>query len=362
MYSNNFITYGRALINWKLQNFSSDLLDSRNVVNLPSLYSPEFKLILSNSFATKWKFLAIRNKTELTLYLKRVDDVSRRYFSAGGHYIVKYEVQIKDQINNKCLKRTHGKAEIHHFEEKLGKIINLKDCTRPRAYRILYSSTVHIVVHLEVIQKEIDISAALNSTLSSHYEKMFNNKSFSDFQVITSDGKEIYVHRNILSIRSPVFEAMITSAMKEGTEKKVLIDDIDGRTLMELIRFVYSGKVYEIDSIAPELIYAANKYDLQDLKPLCVESLALNINIDNALETFVLADLHQEKYLKKFSMDFIKFKYPDIKEQQAWENLSHQAMKDILDFVLSPNGHKSEEQTIITNIKRSQAATTNPAQ
>jgi speckle-type POZ protein len=331
-------------------------------MNLPSLNSPDFHIKLSNSLTTKWKFFATRNKTELTLYLKRVDDVAKRYYSSGGRYIVKYEVQIKDQINDKCVKRTHGKAEIHNFEEKLGKIINLKDCNRPRAYRFLFSSTVHIIVHLEIIRKEIDISAALNSTLSSHYEKMFNNKSFSDFQVITSDGSEIYVHRNILSIRSPVFEAMIASAMKEGTEKKVLIDDIEGRTLMELIRFVYSGKVYEIDSIATELIYAANKYDLQDLKPLCVESLALNIDIENALETFALADLHQEKYLKKFSMDFIKFKYSDIKDQPGWENLSHQAMKDILDFVMSPNGHKSEEHTIITNIKRSQAATTNPAQ
>jgi len=303
------------------------------------------------------------------LYLKRVDDTARRCYTSTGRYIVKFEVHIKDQINEKCVKRAHGKLEIHNFEEKLGKIVNLKDCSRPRAYRILFSSTIHIVVHLEIIRKDIDISVALNSTLSSHYEKMFNNQSFSDFQVITSDGKEIYVHRNILSMRSPVFEAMISSTMIEGSEKKVLINDIEGRTLMELIRFVYSGKVNEIDTIAGELLYAANKYDLQDLKPLCVESLALNLGVDNVLETLVLADLHQEKYLKKFAMDFIKFKYPEIKEQPEWENLSHQVMKDILDFIMSPNGHKSEEHTIITNIKRSAQiahttanANANPAQ
>lgn len=380
MVSDSFITYGRAKINWKLQNFSKDLLDSSHVINLPPLYSPEFRVILSNSFSTKWyvnlvnnhefyllfyiyrKFLATRNKSELTLYLKRVDDMARRCYQSSGHYIIKFDVQIKDQINDKCLKRTNGKIEIHNFEEKLGKIVNLKDCSRPRAYRILFCSSIHIIVHLEIIRNEVDISTALNTTLSSHYEKMFNNKLFSDFQIITSDGKEINVHRNILSIRSPVFEAMITSTMLEGSEKKVVIDDIEGRTLMELIRFVYSGKVHEIDSIANELIYAANKYDLQDLKPLCVESLALNISVENALETFVLADLHQERYLKKFVMDFIKFKYAEIKEQPEWKNLSNQLMKDIIDFVMSSNGHKSDDQTIITNIKRSQNITNNPAQ
>ncbi|XP_070508297.1 speckle-type POZ protein-like [Chironomus tepperi] len=362
MFCDNFVTYGRAIINWKLQNFNKDLLDSRNVVSLPPLYSPDFRVVLSNHFTTKWKFLASRNKSELTLYLKRVDDMSRRCYTSYGHYIVKFDVQIKDQINDKWLKRTHGKVEFHNFEEKLGKIVNEKDCSRPRSYRILLNSIIHIVVHLEIIRRDIDISAALNSTLSSHYEKMFNNQSFSDFQIITSDGKEIYVHRNILSIRSPVFEAMITSTMKEGTEKKVLIDDIDGRTLMELIRFVYSGKVNEIDSIATELIYAANKYDLQDLKPLCVESLAFNIDVNNALETLVLADLHQEKYLKKFAIDFIKFKYSEIKDQPGWENLSHHIMKDILDYVMAPSGHKTEDHTIITNIKRSHTVNTNPAQ
>lgn len=285
----------------------------------------------------------------------------RRCHGSSGHYIVKFDVQIKDQINEKYLKKTNGRIEVHNFEEKLGKIVNLKDCSRPRAYRILFSSTIHIVVHLEIIRNEVDISTALNTTLSSHYEKMFNNKSFSDFQIVTSDGKEINVHKNILSIRSPVFEAMITSTMKEGTEKKVVIDDIEGRTLMELIRYVYSGKVHEIDSIATELLYAADKYDLQDLKPLCVESLALNIRVENALEIFVLADLHQERYLKKFAMDFVKFKYVEIKEQPGWKNLSNRLMKDILDFFMLSNVFVGE-QTIITNIKRSQNVTTNPTQ
>ena len=118
--------------------------------------------------------------------------MARRSFSSG-HYIVKFEVQIKDQINDKCLKRTHGKVEIHQFEEKLGKIINLKECSRPRSYRILFGSTIHIVVYLELIRKEIDISRALNLTLTSHYEKMFNDPSFSDFLIITDDEKEIHV-------------------------------------------------------------------------------------------------------------------------------------------------------------------------
>lgn len=54
MFTDSFITYGRAKINWKLQNFSKDLLDPTRTISLPPLYSPEFRVMLSNSFSTKW--------------------------------------------------------------------------------------------------------------------------------------------------------------------------------------------------------------------------------------------------------------------------------------------------------------------
>jgi speckle-type POZ protein len=124
---------------------------------------------------------------------------------------------------------------------------------------------------------------------------------------------------------------MMETNLKEGEMKKASINDIESRALKELIRFLYCGRVNDIEPIAVELMYAAEKYDIKDLKPLCAESLTKSISIKNAIETFILADIHNEQDLKIYSLDFILWNYKDLKEHESWQNVSKELMKEILD-------------------------------
>jgi BTB/POZ domain/BTB And C-terminal Kelch len=124
---------------------------------------------------------------------------------------------------------------------------------------------------------------------------------------------------------------MMETKLKEGEAKKAVIDDINSRALKEFLRFLYCGRVNDIEPIAVELMYAAEKYDIKDLKPLCTESLTKNISVKNAIETFVLADLHHEEDLKIYSLDFILWNYKELKDHESWENVSKALMKEILD-------------------------------
>lgn len=47
------ISYGRVVINWKLMNFSKDLLDAENFPSFPVIYSPEFQVYVGYE-STKW--------------------------------------------------------------------------------------------------------------------------------------------------------------------------------------------------------------------------------------------------------------------------------------------------------------------
>lgn len=143
--------------------------------------------------------------------------------------------------------------------------------------------------------------------MSEQYEKLFNNVKFSDFTLVTRDNAEIPVHKNILSIRSPVFETMMETSMRESQSGKATIDDIGSHALMEFLRFVYCGRVENIDEVAVELLYAATKYDIAGLKPLCVHSLMRNICVSNVIEVFMMADLHEEVELRLYCIDFIKW-------------------------------------------------------
>lgn len=95
--------------------------------------------------------------------------------------------------------------------------------------------------------------------------------------------------------------------MMENKEGRATITDIDGKALKQFLLFIYCGRVENIHEVATDLIYAASKYCLPDLKPLCVASLTEKLTAENVLDTIMLANLHDEQDLKIFCIDFIKW-------------------------------------------------------
>ena len=51
--------------------------------------------------------------------------------------------------------------------------------------------------------------------------------------------------------------------MKENKESRITITDLDPDTVLDLINYIYSGKVAELDGKATGLLSAAEKYDLK---------------------------------------------------------------------------------------------------
>ena len=189
------------------------------------------------------------------------------------------------------------------YSEKLGRLINYKELV---AFHKKSSShpKLTIVANFLFIEssKVCEVPYALKQ-----FEKLFNNEKRSDFVLVSSDGLEIPVHKIILSTRSLVFEKMMEGNFKEKKENKALIKDMSGKALMEFLRFVYCGRVGYIDDIDGELLNAASEYDLPDLKPICVNSLASKLSAENVLETMMLAELHGETQLKRLCIDFVKW-------------------------------------------------------
>jgi speckle-type POZ protein len=90
------------------------------------------------------------------------------------------------------------------------------------------------------------------------------------------------------------------------SEKSVIqISDIEFEVLQELIRFVYCGKVSNLETVALDLLAAADKYGFLDLKKICEEYLMENFQVDNSLEILIIADLHDCPKLKSDVVHFI---------------------------------------------------------
>ena len=150
------------------------------------------------------------------------------------------------------------------------------------------------------------------------------NSIHSDFTIIVKT-KKFKVHKSVLSARSPVFEKMFASNMKEAADNKVEINDIEPCTFEKLLGFMYSEKIPEdIDFYAMDLFVAADKvcllvfviitsfnlfklqYEIDDLKDVCERHISLNVSKDNAMAVLNLANLYSCNYdLKKISLKLI---------------------------------------------------------
>ncbi|XP_064553834.1 protein roadkill-like [Drosophila montana] len=157
--------------------------------------------------------------------------------------------------------------------------------------------------------------------ISESFGKLFNNPKFSDVKIVTK-GMEIYAHKNILAARSPVFEAMFSSATEENQRGVVTIDDMDPEVQIEMLRFIYTDHAPNLEMMASDLLAASEKYFFEKLKAMCEKSLVATLSIENAAETLVLADLYNANQLKARTIDFIKVNMDNVRRTEGWRYMS----------------------------------------
>ena len=124
-----------------------------------------------------------------------------------------------------------------------------------------------------VTEKYLDetvISNQENDRILHQLEEVFEKMSLTD---VTFDirGQKCAAHKNILAMRSPVFAAMFHHPTKEMQSNQVEVKDIDPDVFQEVLRFIYTGKTEStaMNKMAPNLLAAADKYLLEDLKSRC---------------------------------------------------------------------------------------------
>ncbi|KAF8787841.1 TD and POZ domain-containing protein 3 [Argiope bruennichi] len=78
------------------------------------------------------------------------------------------------------------------------------------------------------------------------------------------------VHKNILSVRSPVFRRMFSNDMKEKNCGYVDITDLEDDTIHRMLLYIYTGTLEDMHfENACKLYAAADKYDIISLRSRC---------------------------------------------------------------------------------------------
>ncbi|KAL1397257.1 hypothetical protein pipiens_002549 [Culex pipiens pipiens] len=124
----------------------------------------------------------------------------------------------------------------------------------------------------------------------------------------------------VISSRSPVFRAMFKHEMIEAKQNQVTITDVQPKVFAELLRFIYTDSVKDLDTMALELLQVADKYDLEKLKALCEKALLGGISEDTAINMLITADLYRAEQLKQSTIGFIE-RNGSVMDSEGWKNL-----------------------------------------
>ncbi|XP_029670986.1 speckle-type POZ protein B-like isoform X2 [Formica exsecta] len=176
--------------------------------------------------------------------------------------------------------------------------------------------TICFELHTFVKTYNNSISHSYTNTMSD--TDIFVSKEKSDsFVSFIINNERLQANKSSLCLKSKVFEAMFNCGLEESVNNEVVITDIKYDILKELLSFVQIGHLSKtleeinLNKIC-ELFVAADKYDIQDLKLICEQSLIINTTETNVVEHLKIAHLNDGKMLKKYIKDFIKLYSKDI--------------------------------------------------
>jgi speckle-type POZ protein len=219
------------------------------------------------------------------------------------------ELSILDADGAKFVARTsHKKCD---FKKGVGyRQFILQSELEDRANCVLPNDVLTIYCHVKELKDDSTVCRCPRENLSNvrrlrQYSKdiaaLFDDETMADFTFKVKNCV-IAAHKIIVGARSPVFAAMFKGELKEKSEMEVR--DMKPVVFNKLLQFIYANDC-DVGEFTEELLIAADKYDVKDLKELCEEEQRTKLTVDNAVRLLILSDKCQTKMLKNTVIQFI---------------------------------------------------------
>ncbi|XP_008217299.1 speckle-type POZ protein B-like [Nasonia vitripennis] len=295
---------------WVIENFCTSCKRVGEV-----LLSPEFSTLISG-VPTQWQ-LGLYPKGEgytsnqcLSIYLYNLSD---------ANITVNVSFAIVDGNGKVLLKKILG-------EKSFNKTLNwgfpafacsydIMDILDDDKLRIVCKISLHPIESKKTVQQEAEDDN--EKFLSEQIKKEKNRVRLLEFDIfermITEEDKFSDVtfkignqtwraHKCILAKRSSVLATMFQEEIKDNVAE---IKNVEPNVFMEFLRYVYSGKVNDIEKIAEELLFLAVRYKLDTLFEMCEETICEEVNFESVVEKLRFAHNYKASNLKKTAMNLI---------------------------------------------------------
>ena len=304
---------------WEISNFS--LID-KNVKEY--LVSPDFKLGCENS---EW-FLGLCKRSDSD---EDSGYVSLYIFCKNKNPNIELELSfaILDSNGEEANNYKQTLRIVHNFGHGVDKFISISDTEK---YLINDKLTIvsKITAGANIIQISIlsELKRKLSDELSQDFQNLFENQKFTDVKIVVK-GKTFNAHKGILSSRSQFFLDFFESEATGNMITRVDIEGAEPIVVEEMLRFIYTGKVKDINLIARELFIISDQYNLEGLKLICEETLCKNFSVENVLDMIVFADGYNAKTLKTKAVEFSVTHIKEIIHTEAFKSLSIHSLSEL---------------------------------
>ncbi len=148
--------------------------------------------------------------------------------------------------------------------------------------------------------------------------------------VFNADGEKIYAHRVVLSSLSPYFKAMFTSAMTESTQREIVINGIDAKTLKSIVEYAYTATIEITEDNVQLLLPAASILQFEEIRRVCCGFLRHRLNIENCLGVKTFAGFHGCTQLESAAAMFSQSHFSEVCKKEEFLCFSADQLKELL--------------------------------
>ena len=145
-----------------------------------------------------------------------------------------------------------------------------------------------------------------------------------------SESKQVIpAHKFVLSISSPVFEAMFYGELAE-TRDSIELPDCEYESLFELFRYMYSDEVNLSGSNVMGVLYLAKKYMVPSLAEKCTEYLQEKLDPSNVFSILPSSQKYEEKDLVDRSWKVIEKKTEEAVKSDGFVTIERSLLEAVV--------------------------------
>jgi len=115
--------------------------------------------------------------------------------------------------------------------------------------------------------------------LSTHFPSLVGTKRFADGVWLSQSGSAFPVHRLLLAVRSGYFRRAFEAGLEETFSRQVHLPDVTDEIGRLVFKFLYfdADTEYLSPDVVLEMLYTADRFQLDELKALCVEEICRGV-------------------------------------------------------------------------------------